>query len=832
MMWGRRLVHIAFVLMCVLISGATELLATPWTPVEWQDGGKLRNWVRDVNGNFIDDLIEGQRGQVDVVVGLNQCIGDPSASSLVQYLNTVGDVTFVGEYLSIITVSGVNVGQVSNIANRPEVAMVELEPQINWLSTNFEAAKVEDSSKYNANNLQDKFGWPTTLNGSGVNIAFLDQGVSSSKESTLGISVPHGYDAISDVEGNPTPGSGSWHADAMATWVFGPSGIAPKAGLIDVKVGTASGLSPGALERALEKIYQRRIEWQINAVCMMFSIGISSGKEAVCKYIDMLSGSGVVVVASAGDNQANWFVEYPAAADRAIAVSAADMKDSTDRTDDVATFVKGPRSSDNDGDHLDELKPEIVMPTGEGDTAVSNSIAAATTAGLVALIQQYDKALGNPSNKAAGSVKDLLIRTAEPKGTPYTSISLSYPHATPTWAQYWGFGEIDAFNAFQHLSGAIQTGRTDLTFVGFDDSSHPSTPSYFSRAVETLSEREGRNIKAGAPDTIYARIHNNGSENATRAKVSFGFYPFTAGIPKFYDIGSVVTDIAKGAKVEVKMNWIPPALPGNEVHGCILVTIDYGYDSDFSGGSNFAQKNVRIESASSPAAFAFRVENTLPDEAMIELEVSSVHRDWTATLSETSFALSPHACARTIQAVVEPPPDAPPGAEALFFVTAYATEVGRENRVEIGGVALRVRKQALVRAVLGGSLFDTRPLRNAILHAVPWLDLSSQIFPAQDVPIVIDAWGEGSIEGDAREAPFDPQLAVRLLQEAGCAEDIEIYLLVSPDDAELVEMAREIAAALNSIGWAVDLIEVSARDAQSTLATLITAGQSAVWLTR
>jgi CheY-like chemotaxis protein len=663
----------------------TIVSATPWTPVEWQDDGKLKNWVRDQNGNFVDDLIEAQTGKVDIIVDLNGCIGEPANSEIVKYLNTLGDVVYVGKYVSFIIVKGVEGDRCVDIANRPEVAMVELATTDKWLDDNFRASKVETSATYRPNTLQDAFGWPVVRNGSGINIAFLDTGANP----TYDPYVTHGYDAINNVEINPGHEPGLDHASWMASWVFGPGRIAPQAGLVDIKVGDASGPDPAAEMRALEKVYEKQRDWGINVVVMMSGGSASlDGRETRQQLIDLLSGQGIVVVAATGGNTNDAPVTGPGAATRAIGVSAANIMNTVDRGDDVAPYVRGPRMDDGDMDQLDELKPEVIMPTGESGTQVSNSIATAMTSGLVALILESHLGLRNFDNKASGSVKDLLIRSAEPKGTADTT--MKYPRPTPTWDQYWGFGEIDAFEAFRYLSDQEVTGRTDLTFMGFDGTSHPSSPWYYSHAVETQSERDGRNIEAGVPDRIFAQVYNDGPQDAHNVRVSFGFYPFTAGIPKFYDIGSVVTDIEGFSDEIVSIDdWTPPTLPAGEDHGCILVTIDYGLDSKFSDGSNFAQKNVQVQPASSPAVFAFRVENPLPTRAGIELKVMTEHKDWTIKLSETSFTMEPYECARTVQATVEPSARVKPGTEALLFVTAYATAMGQEKGVEIGGVALK-----------------------------------------------------------------------------------------------------------------------------------------------
>ena len=130
------------VLTAILASLPIITSATPWTPVEWQDGGKLKNWVQDQNGNFVADLIEAQTGKVDIIVDLNGCIGEPAKSEIVNYLNTLGDVVYVGKYVSFVIVKGVEVNRTADIARQPEVAMVELATTDKWLGDNFRASRV------------------------------------------------------------------------------------------------------------------------------------------------------------------------------------------------------------------------------------------------------------------------------------------------------------------------------------------------------------------------------------------------------------------------------------------------------------------------------------------------------------------------------------------------------------------------------------------------------------------------------------------------------------------------------------------------------------------
>ena len=657
---------------------------TAWTPAEWKDNGKLRSWVRDRNDNFVDDLIEAGPDQQTVIVDLNQCPGALENSAILRYLNTVGDVVHVGTYLTFVIVTGVDVAEALDIAKRPEVAMVERALPVRWSAQNLQAALVE-KGLYSPNTLEDQFGWPSMLSGQGVHLAIMDNGVDNGAYPAVA-----GFDATTGVETDPAPGLK--HGTQMAGFALGPGGMARQAGLVDIKVDD----TPKALAAGFEKLIEKQKDWGINVVSFSGSIAVDDGKGAYSQLANILAGRGVVFVASPGGDTAGSLVEAPAAGSGVLAAGTAELNCTVPRGDDQAPYTKGPRVDYVTGPMtLGQHKPEVIMPTGSESNnctgpGPSNSASTALTAGLAALILQQDKELARAENKASGSVRDLLIRSAEPKGTPFAGAA-SYPNASPSWAQYWGFGEIDAHAAFRHLTAADPAGRTDLTFLGFDGSTHPGSPYYVSKAVETLSERSGKSITAGVPEKIFARLLNNGPEDAKRVRVNFGFYEFTGGIPKFYDIGTKIVDIAKGKDQEVAIDWVPPALPQGQEHGCILVSIDYGYDSKFADKSNFAQKNIQVATTASPAIFEFGVANPLAGEATIELEVSSEAKGWKVELAEVATAVSGGNCRRAVRATVEPPTGAAPGTEALFLVTIYAKPLGREEREEVGGVGLKVR---------------------------------------------------------------------------------------------------------------------------------------------
>lgn len=677
-----------YVAIITLVFLSISVLATPWTPIEWQgQDGKLHDWIRDQNSNFVDDLIDNQTGEFYVIIDLNHCVGNPPEDSpIINYVKTMGDIVYIDKFISSFMASGIDAQEALKIAARPEVAMVELANNAEWTQdTHIQAAKIAASGDYSPNleTLEDSYNWPITLNGDNINIALLDTGVNNAYESANNIKVVAGHDTGTGLPKNYDAPSDS-HGTAMASWIWGNGGIAPKAGLIDVYIPSETN-SDGSVgpdkyyeNKALDFILENYKTMNINVVAMCYSLSFTDYKDDRSQKLSLIASKGVVVVGAAGPNKMNSMPYYPGIARGVISVSAADTHNTVDRTDDTATFVKGLSGQTN----IEDLKPEIVAPH------EYISPATAITAGLVALILQQKSDLSIFDNAATGSVKDLLIRGAEPKGTADTGFR--YPGSSPTWNRYWGFGELDAFKTFQLLSGG-QTLRTDITFKGFDGSSHPPKDWYNSPAIDTESWRRDQNIEQNKPEIIYANIYNKGPNPAENVKVTFGFYPFTAGIPKFYVIGATVIPLIKGYQtLAASIDWTPTPLLSGE-HGCIEVHIDYGLDTDYSHQSNVAQRNVHIETTSSPATASFAVENVLSSPAIIDLNAHTDHPNWNISLSEDRFTMEPEDCRKTINVTVEPPSDAKPGDESEFAIDAIATPTGKEGTAQkIGGVVLRV----------------------------------------------------------------------------------------------------------------------------------------------
>jgi hypothetical protein len=747
------------------VATSVPLQATPWTPIHWQNQGRWRNWVRDRNNNFVDDEIEKKKPQsmVNIIVDLNRCPGDPVSGNLVNYLRSKSDSkqVYVGKYLSFVAVKAVKVKDCYDIAQRPEVAMVELDLPMKWCDTDRQTMKVEDSDPAkggyadNLSKLPAPWTWPTApngkgLNGEGVSIAILDSAIDTTIDELKG-ACQHGYDTfhdtpgddvipkldvVKDSKGNNLFTVGQQHGTWMARFALGrPAstgdfGIAPKAGLVSVKVlkavlGTSGGkeyVQPFGgnheLMEGLEWVIEHAQALNIRVVNISSNVTFTAppgeppfkndGLDSLSQAVNRVVAAGIVVVTTAGNlSQGDTVIKPPGTASWAITVAAADHNGQVDRTKAVpGDSVSGPLSVEVP-QPLDNMKPEITAPSQFG-----TSRAAARISGLLALLLQMDPNL-NP-----GSLKDLLIRTAEPRGTPTTNPKLTkQPYPDPkkvTWNEQWGFGYVDAFKAANAL---YQPRTADLTFKPFDNDPDPFPNPIQIQRQDPANPQNWINtevVKPEAQHKINVRIWNKKGNPVDNVRVNFAFYWFTAGntikdnwnSPQWYSIASycIPSSLAAGATPQdVSVPWtapkIPPELGIDPAHGCVHVSIDYGFDMDYS--NNFAQHNVQVSNVlpgSAPTArFAFRLENPLPGEADITLNVDNRHPDWKVDLKQTTFKMKPHTCAQIVKATVTPPPGVKPGTEAWFFITPVATPIPpgdrptpvKPKRVELSGVILK-----------------------------------------------------------------------------------------------------------------------------------------------
>ncbi len=166
--------------------------------------------------------------------------------------------------------------------------------------------------------------WPIT-EGKGVKVAVIDTGIDAAHPDLMG-SVDGGYSAITKTE-NPADyqddnGHGSHVAGTIAAHRDGKGvvGVAPQARLYAVKVLDADG--SGNLSDVIDGIVWAAKNHMDVA---NMSLGAPVDSEAMKRAVRFARGSGVVVVAAAGNS--GGAVGFPGAYDDVIAVAASDSND-------------------------------------------------------------------------------------------------------------------------------------------------------------------------------------------------------------------------------------------------------------------------------------------------------------------------------------------------------------------------------------------------------------------------------------------------------------------------------------------------------------------------
>ncbi len=342
------------------------------------------------------------------------------------------------------------------------------------------------------------------MTGRGVVVGILDTGVNDQPfnsypghESLLGKFVGGGDFSNADASLNTPPDSsanprntvdpeGSYHATHVAgtaigsggpTGVLPPgatpgtyAGMAPNARLVDCKVLTDAGEGGGAAEALDWCIANRNRVWGTDAggavlrgvQVVNMSIGgatASDGTDADAVAVNAAVRAGIVVCVATGNDGKTAYMPSPASADLDIAVGAMQDANTLQHSDDIVANYsnEGPRQSDNDGDHFDEMKPSVLGsgsdiisalgdPTSDGrhyHNINGTSMATPTITGLCALILE-----ANP-NLTPLQVRDIAQNTAEHRtdhGQQPPSASDPF-HLDPNYHPSWGWGEPDAYAA-------------------------------------------------------------------------------------------------------------------------------------------------------------------------------------------------------------------------------------------------------------------------------------------------------------------------------------------------------------------------------------------------
>jgi subtilisin family serine protease len=687
------------------------------TPREWRP--RLTGTPLDVDGNFIADSLDGlpPGAAANVILDLNRCPEDEDVARLGQF----GTVGLVGEYTSVVALRDVDGADLAALSRDEIVAFVEEDLE-------FHPTLVVSRPTVRADLVTSVYGY----DGAGVTLAVMDTGVDDGVHDALpGSTFVGGLDCATagpcavvnadDLVVTSYPFSG--HGTLVASIALGRGGgecpacvgIAPGAGLVDIRVGKPGFIpSTWTLVMALETMLKmnRKLGWGVDVLNMSIgSCSPSNGTDAVSKSVNRVVFEGIVVVISMG-NTSNCglppnasLVASPAAADDGIAVGNSNDLDTTSRADDVLaiTSLTGPRTADGDLDTADERKPDLAAPGSliqgaRADTPTQyriesgTSLSAPHVAGCAALILQ-----ANPTMLPL-SVKQLLIQTAEEK-------------PPPGWDAFWGNGLADCFEAIRTI---VESEGTDLRFEVYDCKPSPP-PCWTTSELYTVTPPF-----EGQPNTIVAEITNAGPIAASNFLVSLGVSDFGNGqAAQHVCTQQVTTVVPSGGKATVSCPYTPNAGPGPAVvEANLRAEIIYPGDTDFT--NNRAVHKVSIQKPIiTPVPVPWNVVNLTTETQIIQITPEEACCEgfadagpacacpgWQIRLSDNDIPMAPDDCPKLVTALVEPVDmDALRAAEYHIQVAGAG---GAGAPTDLGGVTV---KATLACRVTGLEWTDTQRFR-------------------------------------------------------------------------------------------------------------------------
>ena len=405
------------------------------------------SWDRDLNRNRIEDLLEAGMAESDYVDVFVDYAGSPGEEDVERLLRLNVTVSYVARYGNAVSVLNVSSSVIPLLTSLHNVVMVEFQRQIQpRLDVSVRAIRARGSTLYSPNTT-----WDVGYTGKGVVVAVLDTGVDDEHEFLLGKFVA-GFDcsgrfARTDRETNPDDLDG--HGTHVASVIMGTGGstgfyrgVAPDALLVDVKVLSSVGTNfEDQLIRGIEWVIENKEKYNIKIINLSGSSDVEDfdGTSAVSRVANKAVENGLIVVAAAGNEGPDAeTISAPAVADKVIAVTAVDDRNTVDRGDDfIADYSsRGPRKDGGQKPDVSASGSNIVgalaAETGNASDGLvmmwGTSMAAPHVSGVCALLLEANSTL------SPLEVKKVLLESAEDKGED-------------GWDASYGWGVVDAFEA-------------------------------------------------------------------------------------------------------------------------------------------------------------------------------------------------------------------------------------------------------------------------------------------------------------------------------------------------------------------------------------------------
>jgi serine protease AprX len=364
--------------------------------------------------------------------------------------------------------------------------------------------------------------WRQGVTGKGVTVAVIDTGIAPVEGLNGRGKVTNGPDLSFEGQASGTRYTdGYGHGTHMAGIIAGAddhlsvdreradrrrfAGVAPEAGLLNMKVATGDGgADVTQVIAAIDWVVQHRYDQGMNVRVINLAYGTGSTQgvdiDPLAHAVENAWRAGIVVVTAAGNDGVDKpSLLMPAQDPYVLAVGAVDHLGTATTADDVVadfstagTSIRRPDliapgksvvSLRVPASYADELHPEGRIPNDKGERyfrGSGTSQATAVVSGAVALL------LSQRPNLTPDQVKAMLTASADPlstgnpaQGAGVVDVDGALATATPaagsvtqTWPVSTGLGSLDASRAGEHVldpsTGRVLTGEVDALGDPFD----------------------------------------------------------------------------------------------------------------------------------------------------------------------------------------------------------------------------------------------------------------------------------------------------------------------------------------------------------------------------